>query len=543
MSSQLKPGRGLGAALLLVLLPLVLLFWSFLSKTLASAALSDAATALAAIMNQADRLANDLDLELSFLDAVFQRTLLSPAARLAAPLESYRLEARWPDSVKSIQVVDAASPVAPDLAMFASLSRVLRIERVWADGPDAPATYRALVAVLDENCLTQQVFPDLAQSYFGEGSGFEQYAVTVRDSDGELRFSTAGIGDPAPDFVRPLLRDVGRFDVARFYSTFSPRSMQRDDPVAFRAGEITFPGAANPATGTVPAIDRYRFQVSESAGWTLEVSHRGSTIEEAERMQARLWSLAVLCFLGILYGSLAMLYLSARRTAGLASSERAFVASVTHELKTPIAIALSAGENLAKGIVPPDRVSQYGETVAREARRLSGSVERMLTLAGLESAQHLASGEAVNLAEAAQTVMARLSAFASSKGASFEFAYSRRAIVDGSRVLVESALESVMSNAVKYAGGTIRLAVHETTRRGRSYAVFTCSDSGPGMSRQDRARAFDPFWRGRASSGQDGTGVGLYLARRICAMHAGHAKLRCPPEGGTVLELSFRSFV
>lgn len=532
----------LGIVFLILLLPAVAAFWLFLNGTLQSAAVSDASRTLAAVMNQADRLADDLDLELSFLDAVFDGALSSgdglggTVSRVQAALDAYRSEARWPGAVKTIHVIDAQGGVVPDLSGLGSLSRVLRIERFPPTAEGSPASFRALVAALDEASLERDVFPDLATAYFGQDSGFGEYAVSVRDGNGLLRFSSAGPGDPPADFVRPLLRDVGRFDVARFYTAFSPRLVLRQESRPPEEGR-TF------REGTLPLIDRYRFQVGEYGGWTLEVSRRGMGIEPAERREASLWSLAALGFLLVLYGSVVALYLSARRTAELAARERAFVASVTHELKTPLAVTLSAGENLSKGIVPAERVSQYGTTVAREARRLSASVERILTLAGLESTQSLGRGEAVDLADAARATMARLAGFAESKGASFELAEEGKVTADGSRVLIESALESAMSNAVKYAGGAVRLSVSTRSVRGKKLAVFECADSGPGMSRKERARAFDPFWRGRASAGQDGTGVGLYLARRIALMHGGCAKLRFPTEGGTVLELTFRSFI
>jgi len=557
---------GAGAAVFIaLLLPAVVAFWVILSGALAGASRVDAMRSLAAIMNQADRLADDLDLELSFLDSIFiegpdalgspgDGSLQGAADRVSDSLAAYRQAARWPELVESVYVVEATGADALSRLPVSGMTRVLRVERsVQSDGAAVVARFRALVAVLDPSALASTVFPELAAGYFGPGSGFDEYAVSLRDGSGALMFSTADPGDPGADFSRPLLRDAGRFDVARFYLSFAPRLGAGEN----RSGAVPVSPPPDPSgggasaqssglpPGSLPPIDRYRFLSDGSGAWTVEVIHRGVTIAEAARRESVIWSAAAGAFLAVLYGSVIALYLSSRRTAELAARERAFVASVTHELKTPIAVTLSAGENLEKGIVPPDRVAAYGGTVAREARRLGDSVERMLTVAGLESAQPFRHGEPVPLKDVADGVIAALSAYASGRGASFELAVDGSPTADGSRTLVESAVECVLGNAVKYAGGVIRVSLAETRRGGRRLATIRCSDSGPGMSRADRARAFEPFWRGKAAldAGIQGTGVGLYLARRVARLHGGDATVRCPPEGGTVVELRFRSYV
>ena len=62
-----------------------------------------------------------------------------------------------------------------------------------------------------------------------------------------------------------------------------------------------------------------------------------------------------------------------------------FVAGVSHELCTPVAVIRSAAENLSHGVVGSDRVKRYGQLLETEARRLGEMVERVLQYAGIES--------------------------------------------------------------------------------------------------------------------------------------------------------------
>ena len=81
-----------------------------------------------------------------------------------------------------------------------------------------------------------------------------------------------------------------------------------------------------------------------------------------------------------------MIVLSTQRAQRLAKQQVEFVAGVTHELQTPLAVIRSAGQNLADGVVDgPEQIKEYGSLVENEGRRLSGMVDQVLEFAGLQS--------------------------------------------------------------------------------------------------------------------------------------------------------------
>lgn len=576
---HVKIGPRLGFLLIVALFPLVAGFWLALSATFGRAAIADTERSRAALMNQADRLTYDLDLELSLLDSYVARRVSNEVdVRISAleALEEYRVSARWPELVKALYLVernagvpnggnvtvsllarsgaatdsdkrdeellreqyrnvDPGSPSpSPLIGYLLGRSSTTRVERGGTPEPgDAPESgkaepgrvfkFRFVVALVDEETLVGVALSSLADNYFGPVSDFPEYELVVRDTNEATRFGKVPEGRVEPDFSRPLLRDANRLDLPRFYvslaSGLGPGPMQ---------------------------IDRYRFQTLEMRGlWSIELYRRGQPLKEAVRRNTRLWSFGAATILLLLYGSVVALYLAARRAMELASRERSFVASVTHELKTPIAVTLSAGENLEKGIVSPDRVREYGHTVAREARRLSDSVERILLVAGIESAPAFKRGEAIHLGKLCALVIERLSGDVGDTSTMFTLESSEHPVVEGLRPLIESAVDSVLGNAAKYAGGPILVRVFEEKRGSKRLVMLRCEDGGPGLSREERRRVFEPFYRGSSTiaRGLPGTGIGLYLARRAARLHGGDARLYNPQGGGLGVELSFRSYV
>ena len=459
--------------------------------------------------------------------------------------------------------------------------------RPAASGPpagDGPGL-RLFVAFFDEAVFLEQVLPNLVARYFGSESDFPGFAAAVYRPNGELAFvapasqavpssalalqsesaETSRVGAATlkssrryADFMRPLFRDPARFDIARLYRGAAIRLLPPSDLEA-AGGRLANAGAwsngASPeqrrrslqdyqaglAQATEPDyIEQYRFYTPPGqALWQLALFQEGRTIAEAARRTANWYSLAALAGLLSLYAVCVLLFLTLHRTRALAERERAFFASVSHELKTPIAVVRSAGENLAKGIVPAERVAAYGEVLAGEAKRLGASVERLLVIAGLQSARNLPSGEPIGLGAACQAVLQKRGL-----AADWTLIQTGDPLVAGSSLLLESAIDSLISNALNYGAPPYRLELAEYQAGGRHVARLCCVDHGPGVPRAERRRLFEPFFRGAAASSRHcpGTGVGLYLVRRVARIHGGDARLQPSGPAGTVFEMTFKAY-
>jgi two-component system phosphate regulon sensor histidine kinase PhoR len=228
-----------------------------------------------------------------------------------------------------------------------------------------------------------------------------------------------------------------------------------------------------------------------------------------------------------------------RASASLASMKSDFVAAVTHELKTPVALIRLVGDTLANGrYTSPKTVQEYAGLLSVEASRLGSSIDNLLTYARYSQARTADSTELVDV-EATDLVEDALQGFRPTL-ATLEF----ELIVDlphdlpqvcVDRPAVIQALENIIDNAIKYSGATRRLAV--SGRAAGQVLTLTVKDSGSGICREDRARVFERFYRGRNVS-TSGSGLGLPIAKRIVESHGGRLDVRSEAGVGTEVDVT-----
>lgn len=557
-----------GWILLIILLAAFAAFAVLLRGWIAA---SDAAALrheMASLMNQADRLAEDLELELSYME---ERIASGEAGVQAGPA------ARWPDLVEAAYLLPAdlsaqslyrmeggkqEVPDADDL-LFAALEELAEGEVFPPFGQafrlpsllSRQGTWRIrsieggwILIRLDEGVLADRVLPELGERYFGEDSGFGHFALRARDPNSGASLSLGGSPgwQPPPgfwerhEFSRPLISSRSRGRVSGLYAAAR-------DPGSMPPAKSSPGPAMPPAEGHGPSfpIDVFRFSDPDRLGsWAMEANYRSGSMESVLRARNLRNGALAFSFLAALYSLVAGLVFSARRSGMLAARERAFVASVSHELKTPIAVIISAADNLATGIIPAERALEYGRTIGKEGKRLRDAVESILLASGIQSSPAGRGAETFLLEEALRAALTAQETAAAARSASFNLAVSTRPLVKASRALVESAIASLLSNAVKYGpeGGTIEISLASARRRGRRLAEIQVADAGPGISARERSRLFTAFWRGSAASRSShaGTGLGLFLARRIARMNGGDLSWRPRPGGGSLFTLSLR---
>jgi signal transduction histidine kinase len=209
---------------------------------------------------------------------------------------------------------------------------------------------------------------------------------------------------------------------------------------------------------------------------------------------------------------------TAAKLQTLLRSQEQFVADASHQLRTPLTALRLRLENLEADTGPAARESLVGALA--EVERLSGLVEGLLALARSDAGG--APAEPVDLAEIVATRAEAWSALAGERGVRLTTATAGEAVARAAPDRVEQVLDNLLSNALEVSppGGTIRLASGRDGDRVELHVV----DEGPGLTPEQRERAFDRFWRGGSSTG--GSGLGLAIVARLVAADGGEVELR-----------------
>jgi signal transduction histidine kinase len=215
---------------------------------------------------------------------------------------------------------------------------------------------------------------------------------------------------------------------------------------------------------------------------------------------------------------------------------RELLANVSHDLQTPLATLQVHLEILSQSELAHEQRNTYAGVALQQCRRLVSLVEKLLTLARLESREITLTLEPFHLAELAQDVAMKWELTARHAGVSIcaEPPTKGVPLVVGDIRWIEKVLDSLLDNALRYAGGggqvTLQVAPCESS-------VCLCvHDSGAGIPEAERSHIFDELYRGDASrsttrSGE--AGLGLPTARAILALHGQSIDFRTEPNEGT----------
>ena len=187
---------------------------------------------------------------------------------------------------------------------------------------------------------------------------------------------------------------------------------------------------------------------------------------------------------------------------------------------------------------------KYGETIQGEARRLAETVERVLQLAGIAAGKAAATHTPIAPAMLIDESLAACRPEIDRAGVQVDVDVADHLPeVIGDVTALKSALQNLISNAVKYGGTAKWMRVSATVQPGadrKQQVLFCVEDRGPGIEPEERTHIFEPFYRGRGAVAQQiqGSGLGLNLVLRIAESHGGAITVSSGPGTGSVFTLA-----
>lgn len=431
-----------------------------------------------------------------------------PAA-LEAALATWRERAPYPELIGAVEIVDPgrATSLPPDLS--AGTGARLVCGDAGAGRPprlflplDGGGSAGWVVTALDEAYLLERMVPRLISFFF-----------TARDPSAEVVATVAEHGGAGPVLAAYPAGQPHR-PLDRVDASYNFLSLRIRDWLAL--GE---------------AVESLEDRERDPPGcWTLQVAHRAGSLEAAVATLHRRQSVAsfgVLALLALTSGALAV---AARRSARLGRQQLAFVAGVTHELRTPLSVIRTAGDNLARRVMADaDGVVEYGRLIRSEGRRLSEMVENVLRLSRVGYGTEDRPREPVVAGEVVAAAVEECGALLEDRHAQVvvedRTGGEGAATLPGDRDALVCALRNLLSNALKHgpAGQTVRVEV----RRHRGGLALAVTDQGEGIPERERERVFEAFYRGESARGRGvpGAGLGLALVRQVAELHGGRVEI------------------
>lgn len=242
-----------------------------------------------------------------------------------------------------------------------------------------------------------------------------------------------------------------------------------------------------------------------------------------------------LFLLGAIY-----VYRSLIKQLRYSNQQQNFMMAVTHELKTPIAITQLNIETLLKRNLEGEQQKKMLEISLLETQRLDSLCNNILLASQLDMGAYEANTQDVNLSFIiAQSVQSFQNRFHDRK---FTSQIQDEIFIKGEQVLLQLLINNLIDNAIKYAPATTVIEIELFELNGLIH--LQVKDQGVGIAPEDREKIFEKFYRAGAEHTRStkGTGLGLYLCKRIAMFHKGKIMASSNTPQGSIFSFTLSAY-
>ncbi|MGN1415388.1 MAG: ATP-binding protein [Oscillospiraceae bacterium] len=230
--------------------------------------------------------------------------------------------------------------------------------------------------------------------------------------------------------------------------------------------------------------------------------------------------------------------LLAEELSGVETLRSDFIASVSHELKTPLAVMQNYGTMLQSHDLPVEKRIEYARSITEACRRLADLITNILKLNKLENQQIYPSVTAYDLSEQLCECVLQFEDVWERKDIEIETSLDESVMISSDPQLLGLVWNNLLSNAFKFTdeGGcvSVKLTADE------AYAMVQISDTGCGMSPETGAHIFEKFYQGDTSHSVQGNGLGLALVKRVVDIVQGEISVESAVGKGSTFTVKIR---
>lgn len=190
-----------------------------------------------------------------------------------------------------------------------------------------------------------------------------------------------------------------------------------------------------------------------------------------------------------------------------------FISSVSHEMKTPLAVIQNYGILLTADDLSDKQRIEYAQAITDRSRRMSEMITNILRLNRLENQQIYPKKDSFDLGEQIGECLIQYERLWEDGEIELETDIDDGVTVWADAELLELVWNNLLSNAFKFtqSGGRVSVSMHESN----GVATVSVSDTGCGMTPEVGARIFEKFYQGDTSHSTRGNGLGLALVKRV----------------------------
>jgi signal transduction histidine kinase len=252
-----------------------------------------------------------------------------------------------------------------------------------------------------------------------------------------------------------------------------------------------------------------------------------------------IWIAALALVLGVAVFGGYLLLRDVNRDVRMNEVRSQFVASVSHELKTPLTAIRMFAETLAMGRSRDERTkSEYLETIVGESERLARLVDNVLDFSKIEQGKKIYRLRPTRLDEVANSAARAMQFPLAQQGFRLHlFVQEELPELSADPDAIQQAILNLLTNAMKYSGDAREIDLRLGARNGD--AVIEVADHGLGITPDEQKHVFEKFYRAHSHESQliAGTGLGLTLVAHIAEAHGGRVELQSSPGAGSTFSI------
>lgn len=217
---------------------------------------------------------------------------------------------------------------------------------------------------------------------------------------------------------------------------------------------------------------------------------------------------------------------------GIETLRTDFIANVSHELKTPLAVIQNYGTLLQQPGLTEEKRMEYARAVSGTCHRLADLITNILKLNKLENQQIFPRREEYDLSEQLCQCLLQFENQWEKKSIGIDTQLTEGVRIQADQELLALVWNNLLSNAFKFTpeGGSVSLCLTADSES----ATVTVKDSGCGMSAEVGAHIFEKFYQGDPSHAVQGNGLGLALVKRVMDVLHGQIQVESAPGKGSV---------